>query len=76
MSTKAYVLIETVAGRNPEVVSALRQLPRVSRVDVVTGPYDIISIIEADSLTEVGAVVTTRMQPIPGVARTVTCLVI
>jgi len=76
MGTRAYVLIETVAGRNTDVVSALRQLPHVSRVDVVTGPYDIIGVVEANSLAEVGAVVTTRMQPIPGVARTVTCLVI
>ena len=76
MGTKAYVLIETVAGRNPEVVSALRQLPQLSRVDVVTGPYDIIGVIEANSLAEIGAVVTSRMQLIPGVTRTVTCLVI
>ena len=76
MGTKAYVLIETAAGRNPEVVSALRELPHVSRVDVVTGPYDIIGVVEADSLAEVGAVVTHRMQTIRGVARTVTCLVI
>ncbi len=76
MSTKAYVLIETVAGRNPEVVSALRGLPHISLVDVVTGPYDIIAVVEADSLAEVGSVVTERLQLIPGVARTVTCLVI
>ncbi len=76
MGTKAYVLIETAAGRNREVISALQQLPLVSCVDVVTGPYDIIGVVEADSLAEIGEVVTAKMQPIPGINRTVTCLVI
>ncbi len=74
--TKAYVLIETSVGRNREVIAALKKLKGVSSVDLVTGPYDIIAIVEAETLSEVGDVVTAKIHPITGISRTVTCLVI
>jgi len=74
--TKAYVLIETAVGRNREVITALRKLKGVSSVDLVTGPYDLIAIVEAETLSEVGDIVTAKIHPITGISRTVTCLVI
>jgi DNA-binding Lrp family transcriptional regulator len=75
LSTKAYVLIETTVGKNREIIAALEQVRGVSEVDPVTGPFDLIAVIEADSLADVGDVVTAKIHPIIGVARTVTCLV-
>jgi DNA-binding Lrp family transcriptional regulator len=74
--TKAYVLIETAVGRNREVIAALKKLKGVSSVDLVTGPYDLIAIVEAETLSEVGDIVTAKIHPITGISRTVTCLVI
>jgi DNA-binding Lrp family transcriptional regulator len=74
MSAKAFVLIETVVGKNKDVVTALRQLNGVKSVDVVTGPYDIIAIVEGETLNDIGEVVTGRIHPIGGISRTVTCL--
>jgi len=76
MTTKAYVLIETVVGRNKEVVDVLRQVEGVKSVDLVTGVYDAIAIIEAKSLSDVGDIVTGKIHPIAGISRTVTCLAI
>jgi DNA-binding Lrp family transcriptional regulator len=73
---KAYVLIETAVGRNREVIAALRKLKGMSSVDLVTGPYDLIAIVEAETLSEVGDIVTAKIHPITGISRTVTCLVI
>lgn len=75
MPTKAYVLIETTVGRSREVIAALEQVRGVSGVDPVTGPFDLIAVVEADSLADVGDVVTAKIHPIIGVTRTVTCLV-
>jgi DNA-binding Lrp family transcriptional regulator len=75
MPTKAYVLIETTVGRNREVISALKKVKGISGVELVTGPFDLITIIEAESLADIGDVVTARIHPIPGITRTVTCLV-
>jgi DNA-binding Lrp family transcriptional regulator len=74
MAAKAFVLIETAVGRNKEVAIALEKLKGIKSVDTVTGPYDIIAIIEGASLNDIGDLVTGKIHPIPGISRTVTCL--
>ena len=76
MAAKAFVLIETAVGRTKEVTSTIKQLEGVKSVDLVTGPYDAIAVIEGESLTDIGDLVTSRIHPIPGISRTVTCLAI
>jgi len=76
MKAKAFVLIETAVGRTREVVTALGRLEGVKSVDPVTGPYDVIAIIEGESLNEIGDLVTGKIHPIAGISRTVTCLAI
>lgn len=74
MPTKAYILIETDVGKSRDVAARLRSLPGVTTVDAVTGPYDIITIVEAPDLNAVGDLVTSKIHTIGGIARTVTCL--
>lgn len=76
MTAKAYVLIETVVGRTREVASTIEQIEGVKSVDPVTGPYDIIAIVEGESLNDIGDLVTEKIHPIAGISRTVTCLAI
>ena len=76
MAAKAFVLIETTPGKNKEVTVALKPLEGVKSVDGVTGPYDVIAVIEAETLSEIGELVTGKIHPIAGISRTVTCLVI
>ncbi|UCC90857.1 MAG: Lrp/AsnC ligand binding domain-containing protein [Dehalococcoidia bacterium] len=76
MAAKAFVLIETAVGKNKEVVAALSQLEGMKSVDTVTGPYDIIAIIEGKNLNDVGDLVTGKIHPVAGITRTVTCLAI
>jgi len=75
MAAKAFVLIETVLGRNKEVATALKQLEGVKSVDTVTGPYDVIATIERETLNDIGDLVTAKIHPIAGISRTVSCLV-
>jgi DNA-binding Lrp family transcriptional regulator len=76
MLAKAFVLIETAVGRNKEVANAMKKLKGVKSVDIVTGPYDIIAVLELESLNDVGDLVTGKIHPIAGISRTVTCLAI
>ena len=76
MASKAFVLIETEVGKNQDVVAALKALEGVKSVDVVTGPYDVIAIIGGVDLNAVGDLVTGKIHPIAGIARTVTCLAV
>ncbi|MCY4652091.1 MAG: Lrp/AsnC ligand binding domain-containing protein [Dehalococcoidia bacterium] len=76
MSTKAYVLIETSVGKSGDVATALGVLPGVDTVDPVTGPYDIIAVVSANDLNAVGQIVTREIHTVPGIVRTVTCMVV
>lgn len=76
MTAKAYVLIETAVGRTREVVAALGELEGIGSVDMVTGPYDIITVIEKDRLADIGDLVTGKIHTVSGISRTVTCLVV
>ena len=76
MATKAYILIETSVGKSRDVASKLRSLRGVGTVDTVTGPYDIIAIVEAVDLNAVGDLVTSQVHTINGIVRTVTCLTV
>jgi len=76
VAAKGFVLIETDVGASKEVVDALRKLEGVDSVDPVTGPYDIIAVIEGETLVEIGDLVTGKINSIPGISRVVTCLAI
>jgi DNA-binding Lrp family transcriptional regulator len=76
MAAKAFILIETAVGKTKEVATTLRQMKGVKSVDPVTGPYDVIAIIEAETLSDIGDIVTEKIHPTTGISRTVTCLAI
>ncbi len=76
MATMAFILIETVVGRTKQVVSTLQQLEGVKSADCVTGPYDIIAVVEGENLNEIGLLITNKIHPVAGISRTVTCLAI
>ena len=70
---KAYVLIEAAVGKTVEVVTQLKSVTGVNSADPVTGPYDVIAVIEGVDINAVGNLVTKKVHTINGVLRTVTC---
>jgi DNA-binding Lrp family transcriptional regulator len=76
MAAKAFVLIETAVGKTKDVINVLNKSDGIKTVDAVTGPYDIIAVVEGEDLNTIGNMVTNKVHPIPGVNRTVTCLAI
>ena len=75
MAAQAYVLIEATAGKGNDIVAALRAMPRIIQVDRVTGPYDVICILELDSLDDLGPTVRDEIHSIEGIVRTTSCAV-
>jgi DNA-binding Lrp family transcriptional regulator len=74
MTAKAYVLIETQVGKTKQVVKAIGRLQEVVSVDSVTGPYDAIAIVQAETLNYIDELIVSKVHPIAGISRTVTCL--
>lgn len=72
----AYVMIQTEVGKSRSVSTGIRELAGVVDTDEVTGPYDIICKLQAESVEELGTLVLARLQEIPGITRTLTCTVV
>ena len=75
-AVKAYICIECKVGFTKEVVEGLKQLKGIKSVEMVTGPYDVIAVLELNSLHEIGESITQHIQLVNGITRTVTCLVV
>ncbi|MEV8513017.1 Lrp/AsnC ligand binding domain-containing protein [Dactylosporangium sp. NPDC051484] len=73
---QAYILIQTEVGKARDVASAIKGLNGVVRVDAVTGPYDVVVLTEARNIDELGQLIVSKVQLVPGITRTVTCSVV
>ena len=76
MKTKAYILIETSVGSTAQVAESLKQIKEMKAVDMVTGPFDIIAVVEADNLMDIGGIVSTQMHKVSGIVKTITSLAV
>ena len=74
MANRAYILVETAVGKTREVAGTLRSVDGIQSVDLVTGPYDIIAIVDSADINTMGSLVTERIHTVNGVMRTVTCV--
>jgi DNA-binding Lrp family transcriptional regulator len=77
---KAYVLIETTAGKTREVKKSLSKIKggqcEMRSMDAVTGPYDFIAVVEGPSLDAIGQLVMESIGTIEGITRTTTCVAV
>ncbi|GIS94715.1 MAG: hypothetical protein CM1200mP22_19520 [Dehalococcoidia bacterium] len=65
MAARAYILIETQVGKSREISDVLRTLPGVQSVDIITGSYDIIVLVEGEDMLDIANVVTSQIQVFP-----------
>jgi DNA-binding Lrp family transcriptional regulator len=73
MGERAYVLIETVVGRSREVAIELSKWDWVEFVERVTGPYDIVAMVEGYALSEIDRAVNEGLTSVDGIVRVVVC---
>ena len=73
---QAYILIQTDVGRAATVARAIAELEGVALAEDVTGPYDVIARVEAQSVDELGKLVIAKIQDVEGITRTLTCTVV
>ena len=69
------MLIQTDVGRAEVVAKQLAGLAGVLSAEYVTGPYDVVVRICADSMDELRDSVVPNVQQVTGITRTLTCLI-
>ncbi len=70
---EAFVLIQTEVGRAEVIAKQLAGLSGVLSSEYVTGPYDVVVRVGADSPAELQSSVVPSVQQVPGITRTLTC---
>jgi DNA-binding Lrp family transcriptional regulator len=73
---QAYILIQTDTGKAIEVARAIAAIDGVDSAQAVTGPYDVIVSARASDVDALGQLVVTKVQPVEGIDRTLTCPVL
>lgn len=73
---RGYVLVDIEVGKGQAVRERLKQSPGITQADLVMGPHDLVAVIEAESIEEVGRLVVSDLHGIPGVKNTITLLVL
>ncbi|GAA3510632.1 Lrp/AsnC ligand binding domain-containing protein [Aeromicrobium panaciterrae] len=76
MAVQAYILVQTEVGKAADVARAISDIEGVTMAEDVTGPYDVIVRAEGASVDELGAMVVTKVQGVPGITRTLTCPIV
>ena len=69
---KAYVLIEAKVGASQGLMNALKRNAGVVSASRVTGPYDVIAVVQEEDLNKVHELITEKIHHLDGVLRTTT----
>ncbi|PEG41991.1 AsnC family transcriptional regulator [Mycolicibacterium agri] len=67
------MLIQTDVGRAEVVANRLAELDGVLSAEYVTGPYDVVVRIGADTMARLQDTVVPNVQRVAGITRTLTC---
>jgi hypothetical protein len=73
MKQSVYVLVNTEVGKVEGICNELSKIKEVKKVNSVTGPFDIIMLMESDNIKES---IVNRIQQMDGIIKTITCLCI
>ena len=76
MAAKAFILIETSVGNARRVAEMMKGIPEIEAADVVTGPFDVIAVVNAEDMAAVADLVTGKIHSAGGVTRTTTCVAV
>jgi DNA-binding Lrp family transcriptional regulator len=73
---KAYILTKVHKGEINEVVRQLRKLKNVKEANMTFGPFDVVALVDAKDVNELGSLLASEIQPIPGIEETLTCIAV
>lgn len=73
---EAYILLTSAIGKVKDVFGELEDLDSVKSARIVTGPFDIIVLVEAEDLSTLTNTVVEGIREIDGVVDTNTAIVV
>lgn len=74
--TRAYLHITVQTGKLADALKALRKIEWVQAADAVTGPVDVVAVLEAANMDVLSQAIVQKVHKIPGIVRTETYLAV
>ena len=71
---KAYILLNTELGKEPEVIKEMKGAKEVKNIYSLYGIYDVIVEVEAETMEKVKEVVFNRIRRLDNVKSTITLI--
>jgi len=75
MPVRAYVFIRALKGNAAAVAKGLSRIRNVKSARVVSGRFDVVALVEAESVEDLGNLVLKRIHRIRGVQSTETAFI-
>ena len=73
---KAYVLINCEIGAEVSIISQLKEIDLVKEVHGTFGAYDVLVVVEADTVESLRDIITWKIRKIEKIRSTLTMMVI
>lgn len=72
----AFVLMNAELGKETQIVNELEKIPNVKEVYPVYGVYDVLMVIESDSMEALRETITSKVRKLDGIKSTLTMIIV
>ena len=69
-------MVDVAGDHTKSAYKTITRIPFVKKVDAVTGPFDLVAQIEADTLESLNELVLSRIRGVDGVVKTSTAIIL
>lgn len=76
MAISAFVFIDVTGNHTKSAYKTLTRIQGVKSLHAVTGPFDLIAQVEAETIEELNDIVLSRIRGVDGITKTSTALVL
>jgi DNA-binding Lrp family transcriptional regulator len=72
----AFVLMNAELGKELEIVKEIKKIPNVKEAYPVYGVYDVLMVIESDSMESLKETITSKVRKLDGIKSTLTMIIV
>jgi len=72
----AFVLMNAELGKETQIVNELKKVSYVKEVYPVYGVYDVLMVIESDSMEALRETITSKVRKLDGIKSTLTMIIV
>lgn len=72
----AFILMNAELGKENQIVGEIKKIANVKEVYPVYGVYDVLMVIESDSMENLRETITSRVRKLDGIKSTLTMIIV